>query len=105
MSDAKWAMKVTSKGQVTLPKKVRDAMLIREGDYLEASLKGDTLVITKKVDLNDSEQFRLYARRMLAELGYADPASRAELDPARIRESLPPLPDMTQRIREDREKQ
>ncbi len=105
MSERKWSIKVTSKGQVTLPKEVRDLMAIREGDHLEASLKDNTLSLTKKVDLSDSELTRLLARRRLAELGYGDPASRAALDPVRLRETLPPLPDMTRRIREEREKE
>ncbi len=104
MSDSKWAIKVTSKGQVTLPKQVRDIMMVREGDYLEAVVRDDALILTKKMDVSDSEQMRLYARRRLAELGYGDPASRAALDPRRLREVLPPLPDMTQRVREEREK-
>jgi hypothetical protein len=54
--------------------------------------------------VSDSEQMRAYAERMLVELGYGDAASRAALDPHRLRESLPPLPDMTKRIRGDREK-
>lgn len=104
MGDTRWSMKVTAKGQVTLPKQARDIMMVREGDYLEAVIKDDALVITRKAEISDSEQMRLHARGRLAELGYGDPASRAALDPRRIRESLPPLPDMTQLIREERER-
>ncbi len=97
---------MTSKGQVTLPKQARDIMLVREGDHLEAVMKDDTLVLTRKTDLNDSEQMRLYARLRLAELGYGDPASRAALDPRQVRESLPRIPgDSAQRVREEREKE
>ncbi len=105
MSDPKWYIKVTSKGQITLPKEARDRLVIREGDYLEASLKDNTLSLTKKVNLSDSELTRLLAQRRLAELGYGDPASRAELDPVRLRETLPPLPDITQLIRKQREEE
>jgi AbrB family looped-hinge helix DNA binding protein len=105
MRDSKWTIKVTSKGQVTLPKHMRDIMVVREGDYLEAVLKDDALVLTKKLTMSSSEQMRLYAGRQLAALGYGDMASRAALEPRRVRESLPALPDMAQRVREDREKQ
>jgi len=106
MTDAKWDIKVTSKGQITLPKQARDIMLVREGDCLEAVVKDDALILTRKTDVSDSEQIRFYARRRLAELGYGDPASRGALDPRRLRESLPPLPvDMAGRVREEREKE
>ncbi|MHB8926643.1 MAG: AbrB/MazE/SpoVT family DNA-binding domain-containing protein [Bacillota bacterium] len=105
MGDHRWYIKVTSKGQVTLPKEAREAMMIREGDYLEASLKDNALSLIKRSVLSDSEQTRLYAQRWLEELGYGDPASRAELDPVRFRETLPPLPDMTQLIRKQREEE
>lgn len=106
MGGSKWDIKVTSKGQVTLPKQVRDILMVREGDHLEAIVKDDSLVLTRKTDVSDSEQMRFYARRRLAELGYGDPGSRTALDPRRLREALPPLPvDMTQRVREEREKE
>ncbi len=106
MTEAKWNIKVTSKGQITLPKQARDIMMVREGDYLEAIVKDDSLILTRKTDVSDSEQIRFYARRRLAELGYGDPASRGALDPRRLRESLPPLPvDMAGRVREEREKE
>lgn len=105
MPDHKWSIKVTSKGQVTLPKEVRDLMMIHDGDYLEASLKDNTLSLTKKENMSDSELIRLYAQHWLEELGYGDPASRAELDPVRFRETLPPLPDITELIRKQREEQ
>ena len=105
MDDAKWDIKVTSKGQITLPKQARDIMMVREGDYLEAIVKDEALILSRKTDVGDSEQMRFYAKRRLAELGYGDPASRGVLDPRRLRESLPPLPvDMTGRVREEREK-
>lgn len=105
MDGSEWDIKVTSKGQITLPKQVRDVMMVREGDHLQGVVKDDALVLTRRPDISDSEQMRFYARRRLAELGYGDPSSKATLDPRRVRESLPPLPvDMTQRVREEREK-
>ena len=106
MGNAKWDIKVTSKGQITLPKQARDIMMVREGDYLEAIVKDEALILSRKTDVGDSEQMRFYAKRRLAELGYGDPASRGVLDPRRLRESLPSLPvDMTGRVREEREKE
>jgi AbrB family looped-hinge helix DNA binding protein len=40
-------LKVTRKGQVTIPKKYRDALNIKEGDVICASLEGDKIVLTK----------------------------------------------------------
>jgi AbrB family looped-hinge helix DNA binding protein len=101
----KWDVKVTSKGQVTLPKQVRDTMMIREGDYLQAIVKDDSLILTRKTDVSDSERMRLYAGRRLAALGYGEPASRAAVEPQRLREAWPPLPvNLTERIREERGK-
>jgi AbrB family looped-hinge helix DNA binding protein len=106
MTRTKWIIKVTSKGQITLPKQVRDLMMVREGDHLEGVIKDDSFVLTRKMDVSDSEQMRYYARRRLAELGYGDPSSREGLDPRLLREALGPLPvNTTQRIREGREKE
>ncbi|MCL6580304.1 MAG: AbrB/MazE/SpoVT family DNA-binding domain-containing protein [Firmicutes bacterium] len=100
----KWDIKVTSKGQITLPKKARDVMMVGEGDYLVAVIKDDSLILTRKPDVGDSEQIRYYARRRLAELGYGDACSRQALDPPRLRGALPRLTvDTVRRIREGRE--
>jgi AbrB family looped-hinge helix DNA binding protein len=40
-------LKVTRKGQVTIPKEYRDALNIREGDVICASLEGDRIVLMK----------------------------------------------------------
>lgn len=37
-------VKITAKGQITLPKSLRDKLGVSEGDYLEASLRGNELV-------------------------------------------------------------
>jgi len=39
-------------GQVTLPKKFREALNIKEGDLLEAELDGEKIVLTPKVLVN-----------------------------------------------------
>ena len=43
-------IKVTSKGQVTIPKKLREEMGIGPGDYLEIREKAAGYVISKKID-------------------------------------------------------
>jgi AbrB family looped-hinge helix DNA binding protein len=39
--------KVSSKGQVTIPKKVRNALGIRQGDILRLEVEGDHAVLTR----------------------------------------------------------
>lgn len=104
MDERKWSIKVTSKGQITLPKHVRDLMMVHEGDYLEGVLKDDALVLTRRMELDDQEQIRLLAHRRLIDLGYPDSAARTALDPRRIRETLPELPvSATALVRDGRE--
>ncbi len=39
---------ITQKGQVTIPKSLRDKLHIKEGDSLIFEAKGDTLILKKK---------------------------------------------------------
>lgn len=59
------ATTVTAKGQVTLPKKVRDAVGIKPGDRVEASATASGAVLIEKADAKDDYLARLYeiARR------------------------------------------
>lgn len=41
-------MKVMGHGQVTIPKKIRDQLDLKEGDYIEAEVDGDRVVMTPK---------------------------------------------------------
>ena len=43
----KYFVKVTRKGQVTIPKSIRDALGIREGDLVEVSLEDGRVVLSK----------------------------------------------------------
>jgi antitoxin PrlF len=43
--------KLTSKGQITIPKSVRDTLGLREGDSLLFRVDGDRAVIAKTADL------------------------------------------------------
>lgn len=45
--------KVTGKGQVTIPKAVRDALGVREGDSLIFRVEGDRAVVAATRDLLD----------------------------------------------------
>ncbi|MDK2373023.1 MAG: AbrB/MazE/SpoVT family DNA-binding domain-containing protein [Candidatus Korarchaeota archaeon] len=40
-------VKVTRKGQVTLPKEIRDMLEIREGDLLLVDLRDGSIILTK----------------------------------------------------------
>lgn len=42
---------VTSKGQITIPKPLRDALGVDAGDRLLFKLEGDEIVVTKNADL------------------------------------------------------
>jgi AbrB family looped-hinge helix DNA binding protein len=47
------AAKVTSKGQVTVPKAVRDALGIREGDSVVFRVEGDRAVLARTPEFLD----------------------------------------------------
>ncbi|HEY1221457.1 MAG TPA: AbrB/MazE/SpoVT family DNA-binding domain-containing protein [Bryobacteraceae bacterium] len=44
--------KITSKGQITLPKKVRDKLGVRAGDYLAYEVAGNTVKLRKAQPLD-----------------------------------------------------
>ncbi len=44
--------KITSKGQITLPKKVRDKLDVRAGDYLACEVAGNTVKLRKAQPLD-----------------------------------------------------
>jgi AbrB family looped-hinge helix DNA binding protein len=44
--------KITSKGQITLPKKIRDKLDVRAGDYLAYEVAGNTVKLRKAQPLD-----------------------------------------------------
>lgn len=55
-------IKVTSKGQITLPKSIRQRLKISEGDYLQAELRGGELVLRPAPKQNERELLLEYAK-------------------------------------------
>lgn len=49
-------VKALRHGQVTIPKKFREALNIKEGDVLEAELEGKKIVLTPKVLLDKKQR-------------------------------------------------
>lgn len=45
--------KITSKGQMTIPKAAREAARLAEGDFVVVEVEGDRLVVRKLVDGRD----------------------------------------------------
>ncbi len=107
MEDSRWDIKVTSKGQITIPKEVRDLMMIREGDYLQAVVRDDAVVLTRKAELGDSEKMRLAAEQVLRKLGYGvSDGGKALPDRILLREKVGSgHPDLTRLVRLGRDKQ
>ena len=52
-----YEIKVTSKGQVTIPKKLREEMGLKPGDYLEIKEKAEGYLINKKIDKEKIEKY------------------------------------------------
>lgn len=50
-------VRVSSKGQVVIPKRVREKMGIKEGEYLLLVQEGD-IIVMKKLDVNLEAVFR-----------------------------------------------
>ena len=67
-------LKVSSKGQVVLPAKLRRALSILPGDYLAAYSSGDVLML-KRVDIPKEEDFKSRldeAQAWAASVGYRE---------------------------------
>jgi AbrB family looped-hinge helix DNA binding protein len=64
-------VKVSSKGLITLPKKIRSHLNIHEGDYLAISSDNDKIIFRKaKIDIdyeNSDDAWKDYSARRLAD--------------------------------------
>jgi AbrB family looped-hinge helix DNA binding protein len=64
-------VKVSSKGLITLPKKIRSHLNIHEGDYLAISSENDKIIFRKaKIDIdyeNSDDAWKDYSARRLAD--------------------------------------
>lgn len=56
-------IKLTSKGQITLPKEIRDQLLLRFGDYLQAQVKDGNIILKPKRDNDDNKVLMEYAEQ------------------------------------------
>ncbi|MDH7579061.1 MAG: AbrB/MazE/SpoVT family DNA-binding domain-containing protein [Bacillota bacterium] len=86
-------IKMTSKGQLTLPKQIREKLRLRAGSYLEVRIRGTELVLKPVTQENDSEVLLKYCRQNTRE---------ADLDKARRIMSRVPVA-MHERVRRLRE--
>lgn len=78
------AAKVTSKGQVTLPKAVRDALGISEGDAVVFRVEGDRAVLARTTEFLDlAGSIHVPAGRRGAE--WTDVVARTRADRAKTR--------------------
>ncbi|MCL6559494.1 MAG: AbrB/MazE/SpoVT family DNA-binding domain-containing protein, partial [Firmicutes bacterium] len=64
-------VKMTSKGQVTLPKQIREKLRLRAGTYLEARIRGTELVLKPVTQEYDSEVLLKYCRQNAQEADLA----------------------------------
>lgn len=61
-----YKIKMTSKGQITLPKEIREQLLLKFGDYLHAQIK-DGNIILKPSRENDNMILMEYAEQYTAQ--------------------------------------
>lgn len=58
----RYLAKVTAKGQITIPKPVRELLAVRNGDYVIFEPRNDRVVVKKA--LSPTEDFEALARRV-----------------------------------------
>lgn len=56
--------KVTSKGQITLPKKVREDLGVRPGDRVEFEKRQGEFVLRKKVDRSPFDRYEGFLKNL-----------------------------------------
>lgn len=77
---ARYGTKLTSKGQVTIPKAVRDRLGLETGDYLVFEPEGDRVVVTR-APLSPTDDFKELASRV-AERFQEQGISRVDVEEA-----------------------
>jgi len=60
----RYTTRITSKGQVTIPKAIRDLYGLEEGDYLVLEPRGEDLVVRKGRMVTSDEDFEALAVRV-----------------------------------------
>lgn len=55
--------RITSKGQITIPKTIRDKIKAKKGDYLIFQVKGSKVEI-EKASLSQTEEFEVLAEKL-----------------------------------------
>jgi AbrB family looped-hinge helix DNA binding protein len=87
-------IKITSKGQITLPKEIRDQLTLRMGDYLQAEITNDKIILKPLPIENDISLLLEYAGR----------EGRNSIGLEKVRELTNNLPvSMVEWVRETRE--
>jgi AbrB family looped-hinge helix DNA binding protein len=56
------SVKVTSKGQITIPRSLREQLNIKEGDYLDASIQNKSLLLKPVPRQHDAEVIREHCK-------------------------------------------
>ncbi len=59
-----YTTRITSKGQVTIPKAIRERYGLEEGDYLVLEPRGEDLIIRKGRMVTSEEDFEVLAARV-----------------------------------------
>ena len=102
----RYAAKITSKGQVTIPKAVRDLFRLETGDYLIFEPQADCIVVSK-APLSPTEDFDALAdllAQRFSERGIAPPEpgespATEPHEPEQLRESLRREQEINERLR------
>ena len=61
-----YMVKMTSKGQITLPKEIRDQLMLGFGDYLQAQVKDGDIILKPKREIDDNMFLMEYAEQYAA---------------------------------------
>lgn len=88
-------IKLTSKGQLTLPKEIRDSLKLKTGNYLNVEIKDKSIILKPVIEADNS-------RRLLE---YSEIISNGSIGLQKVREETKDLSlYMSDRIRKERDK-